>query len=100
MSDHPWIPLTESKPTAKHANNDDHVLYRMNNWSMSAHWQHIPDEATHWQMIVDSPPTNTAARWEEIQEKNFQTLLKKEFPAPTVTNLLIESTLRKFYFHD
>ena len=67
---------------------------------MSAHWQHIPDEATHWQMIVDSPPTNTAARWEEIQEKNFQTLLKKEFPAPTVPNLLIESTLRKFYFHD
>ena len=67
---------------------------------MSAHWQHIPDEATHWQMIVDSPPTNTAARWEEIQEKNFQTLLKQEFPEPTVPNLLIESTLRKFYFHD
>ncbi len=98
MSDHPWVPLTESKPTAKHANNDDHVLYRMSDWSMSANWEHIPKEATHWQMIVDSPPGN-AARWEEIDEAAFQRLLKREFPEPTVPNLLIESTLRKFWNH-
>ena len=34
------------------------------------------------------------------QEASFQKLLKQEFPEPTVNNLLIESTLRKFYFHD
>ncbi len=58
-----------------------------------------PKDATHWQMMVDSPPT-PAARWQEIREKNFKDLMKKEFPDPTVPNLLIESTLRKFYFHD
>ena len=100
MSDHPWVPLTESKPTEKHANNDKHVLYRMSDWAMSARWDHIPDEATHWQMIVDSPSTDESAKWKEIQEQRFQALLKREFPEPTVPNLLIESTLRKFYFHD
>ena len=100
MSDHPWVPLMESKPTEKHANNDKHVLYRMSDWSMSARWDHIPDEATHWQMIVDSPSTDESAKWKEIQEQRFQALLKREFPEPTVPNLLIESTLRKFYFHD
>jgi len=99
MSDHPWVPLTESKPTAKHANNDDHVLYRMSDWSMSANWEHVPKEATHWQMIVDSPPTDEAATWKEIDEANFQRLLKQEFPEPIVSNLLIESTLRKFWNH-
>ena len=99
MSDHPWVPLTESKPIEKNANNDNHVLYRMNGWSMSARWDAIPDEATHWQMMVDSPST-PAARWQEIREKKFKDLMKKEFPDPTVPHLLIESTLRKFYFHD
>ena len=100
MSAHPWVPLKESKPPEKHANNDKHVLYRMRDWSMSARWDHIPDESTHWQMMVDSPPTDTAAKWKEIKEQRFQALLKQEFPEPTVPNLLIESTLRKFYFHD
>ena len=36
----------------------------------------------------------------ELKEADFQRLLKAEFPEPTVPNLLIESTLRKFYFHD
>jgi len=98
MSDHPWILLTESQPTLKHANNEGQVNYQMNGWSMSASWQCVPKDATHWQMIVDAPSI-PAARWEEIQEQKFQTLLKKEFPDPTVSNILIQSTLRKFFFH-
>ena len=99
MSDHPWIPLSESKPTEKHANNDGQVLFRMKGYSMSLHWNHPPDEAMYWQMMADSPP-DLAPCWQEIAERDFKALMKKEFPDPTVPNLLIESTLRKFYFHD
>tara|TARA_R100000152_G_C6764469_1_gene189071 strand:+ start:175 stop:393 length:219 start_codon:yes stop_codon:yes gene_type:complete len=71
MSDHPWIPLSIKKPTAKHANNDGQVLFRMKGYSMSLHWNHPPDEATYWQMMVDSPP-DTVPCWEEIVKRGTQ----------------------------
>jgi len=104
--------LKDRKPEEQHANDKGEVSFfvlyehgmpdRSGTW-MSCHWSRIPDKATHWHMCYDHPPAeetgevNTA---KAIDEASFQALLKREFPEPTVNNLLIESTLRKFYFHD
>ena len=103
--------IKDRKPEEQHANDKGEVSFFVlseysfkgkGRWS-SYQWDTIPDDATHWHMCYDQPPEDeledkdTASA---IEEASFQTLLKQEFPEPTVNNLLIESTLRKFYFHD
>lgn len=104
--------LKDKKPEEQHGNDKGEVSFfvlfehgmpeRSGTW-MSCHWSHIPDKATHWHMCYDHPPIEEIgekATAKAVGEERFQSLLKQEFPEPTVPNLLIESTLRKFYFHD
>ena len=103
--------LKDRKPEEEHANDKGEVSFfvlyehgmpdRSGTW-MSCHWSRIPDNATHWHMCYDHPPVeetgeiNTA---KAVDEKQFQSLLKQEFPEPTVNYLLIESNLRKYWNH-
>ena len=104
--------IKDRKPEEQHGNDQGLVMYGYDSISdfgnnhyrwFSSRWDCIPDDATHWHTCYDTPPIeergeqNTA---KASEEKKFQALLKQEFPEPTVPNLLIESTLRKFYFHD
>ena len=103
--------IKDRQPEEQHANDIGEVSFFVlseysikgkGRWS-SYQWDHIPDDATHWHMCYNQPPedeledkdTNKA-----VDESRFQALLKKEFPEPTVNNLLIESSLRKFFFLD
>ena len=102
--------IKDRQPEEQHANDigevsffvlSEYSLKGKGRWS-SYQWDNIPDDATHWHMCYNQPPedeledkdTNKA-----VNESLFQALLKKEFPEPTVNNLLIESTLRKFWNH-
>ena len=103
--------LKDRKPEREHANNvgevsffvlSEYVCNGKGMWS-GYQWNHIPDKATHWHMCYDQPPEDELEDKDtskELKEADFQRLLKAEFPEPTVNNLLVESTLRKFYFHD
>ncbi len=103
--------LKDRKPEREHANNvgevsffvlSEYVCNGKGMWS-GYQWNNIPDKATHWHMCYDQPPEDELEDKDtskELKEADFQRLLKAEFPEPTVNNLLVESTLRKFYFHD
>ncbi len=92
-----WISLVDRKPEEKHANNDGHVNFQMGSYSMSGVWQFIPEQATHWQMMLDSPPTDTSVRYEEIKERAFQDAFKELFPNPILERGLMEPTARKLF---
>ena len=103
--------IKDRKPEKQHANNigevsffvvTEYVCNGKGHWT-GYQWHNIPDNATHWHTCYDQPPEDELGEEdtaEAVDEQRFQSLLKKEFPEPTVPNLLIESTLRKFYFHD
>ena len=103
--------IKDREPEEQHANNIGQVSFFVlstysikgkGHWS-DYQWDHIPDGATHWHMSYDQPPDDELEDKDTkklVDEARFQALLKKEFPEPTVPNLLVESTLRKFYFHD
>tara|TARA_B100000287_G_scaffold76147_1_gene68163 strand:- start:172 stop:519 length:348 start_codon:yes stop_codon:yes gene_type:complete len=107
----PIYQIKDRKPEEQHGNDKGLVMYGYESTSdfgndhfrwYSSRWDCIPDDATHWHMCYDTPPLeergekNTA---KALDQAAFQRLLKKEFPEPTVNNLLIESTLRKFWNH-
>ena len=76
----PIYKLTDRKPQQKHGNNKGQVLYYCSKgeYFISANWEYPPNEATHWQMLIDSPaPTETA---EEIQDRLLNEYLKDAFP--------------------
>ena len=103
--------LKDREPEEQHANNigevsffvvTEYVCNGKGHWT-GYQWDNIPDNATHWHMCYDQPPEEELEDKDTkklVDEARFQALLKKEFPEPTVPNLLVESTLRKFYFHD
>ena len=102
--------IKDRQPEEEHANDIGEVSFFVlseysikgkGHWS-SCQWDHIPDDATHWHMCYDQPPDEETAEVntnKAVDESRFQALLKQEFPEPTVNNLLIESTLRKFWNH-
>ena len=101
MSDHPWIPLTESKPTEKHANNDQEVSYyyigEYGKGNRSGHWQRIPDDATHWRMETNSPETSNALTEKQIKEDGFKRGFLDRFKNPIIERSLAENECRFFY---
>ena len=103
--------LKDRKPEEQHANNIGEVSFSVlseysvkparGRW-INYQWNNIPDDATHWHMSYDQPPEDELEDVDTakaVEESNFQRLFKQEFPEPTVPNLLIESTLRKFWNH-
>ena len=89
--------LTDKQPNEAHANRDGHVLYYVKTIGfMQSHWNYPPDKATHWMMLPDPPQPAPTSK--ELLEKEFEHLLKKEFPDPIVSNVLIEPVLKKFFF--
>ena len=76
----PIYKLTDRKPQQKHGNNKGQVLYYLSkgDYFISASWEYPPNEATHWQMLIDAPaPTETT---EEIQDRLLNEYLKEAFP--------------------
>ena len=89
--------LTEKKPNEAHANRDHCVLYYVKIMGfIQGHWNYPPENATHWTMLPDPP--EAAPTEKELLEKEFNRLLKEEFPEPIVSNILIEPVLKKFFF--
>ena len=89
--------ITEKEPNEAHANRDGYVLYYVKNLGfMQGHWNYPPSNATHWTMLPDPP--EPALTEKELLEKDFDQLMKQEFPEPIVSNILIEPVLRKFFF--
>ena len=89
--------ITEKKPNKAHSNRDEYVLFYVRDVGfMQGHWKYPPEDATHWLMLPNPP--EAAATEKELLEKEFNQLLKKEFPDPIVSNVLIEPVLRKFFF--
>jgi hypothetical protein len=89
--------LTDKKPNEAHANRDGYILYYVQVIGfMQGHWNYPPSNSTHWTMLPDPP--EPALTEKELLEKDFDQLMKQEFPEPIVSNILIEPVLRKFFF--
>ena len=102
--------IKDRQPEEQHANDIGEVsFFVLSEYSIigkgrwfSSQWDHIPEDATHWHMCYDQPPEDELEdkdTAEAVDLARFHALLKQEFPEPTVPNLLIESTLRKFWNH-